>query len=123
MLNQVIFVGRLVETPTKKTTENGKEVANITLAVPRSYKNEDGEYDADFIDCVLWNGVASNTVEYCRKGDLIGIKGRMETNLYENENGEKIKSTQVVADKVTFLTSSKSKEQENVQDQEVEMDV
>ena len=79
MLNQTVIVGRLVEDPKKKTLESGKEVGNITLAVSRSYKNADGVYDTDFIDCTLWNGVATNVVEYCKKGDVVGIKGRIET--------------------------------------------
>ena len=110
MMNQVFCVGRLVKEPTIEKTESGKDRAFITLAVPRSYKNpETGEYDTDFVDCVLWNGVATNTAEYVNKGDLIGIKGKIETNTYETEDGEKRKSTQIVAEKVTFLSSSKEK--------------
>lgn len=72
MLNQVVFVGRLVRDPELKESEGGNKFTNITVAVPRSYKNVDGEYDTDFIDCRLWTGVAENTAEYCKKGDLIG---------------------------------------------------
>ena len=67
MLNQTVIVGRLVDSPEVRETESGKKVTNITLAVQRSYKNEDGEYDTDFVDCTLWQGVAENTAEYCRK--------------------------------------------------------
>jgi len=74
MLNQTVIVGRLVKDPELNETESGKKVTNITLAVPRSYKNINGEYDTDFISCVLWQGVAANTTEYCKKGDLVGIK-------------------------------------------------
>ncbi|MGM9876806.1 MAG: single-stranded DNA-binding protein [Bacilli bacterium] len=105
MLNQVVVVGRIVKDPTVEKTESGKERSFITLAVPRSYKNENGEYETDFVDCVLWGGVASNTAEYCKKGDMVGVKGRVETNTYETEDGEKKKSTQIVAEKVTFLSS------------------
>ena len=73
MLNQTVIVGRLVKDPELYTTENGNKVTNITLAVPRSYKNVDGEYDTDFITCVLWKGIAENAAEYCHKGDLLGI--------------------------------------------------
>ena len=69
MLNQVVVVGRLVDTPDVKETENGKAVSNITVAVPRSYKNENGEYETDFLDCTLWGDVAKTTYEYCKKGD------------------------------------------------------
>ncbi len=115
MLNQLIMVGRLTNDPVVEKVDNDKEVANITLAVPRSYKNADGVYETDFIDCVLWNGIATNTAEYCKKGDMVGIKGRIQSNMYENESGELKKSTQVVAEKVTFLSSkSKEKDQEDL---------
>ena len=115
MLNQVVMVGRLTNDPVVEKVDNDKEVANITLAVPRSYKNADGVYETDFIDCVLWNGIATNTAEYCKKGDMVGIKGRIQSNMYENESGELKKSTQVVAEKVTFLSSkSKEKDQEDL---------
>ncbi|MDD2434842.1 MAG: single-stranded DNA-binding protein [Bacilli bacterium] len=112
MLNQVVVVGRLVKDPEVEKTDNDKEVSNLTLAVPRSYKNADGVYETDFIDCVLWNSIATNTAEYCKKGDLIGIKGRVQSNTYETESGETKKSTQIVAEKVTFL-SSKNQEKDN----------
>lgn len=110
MLNQIVIVGRLVKDPELKETEKGKKVTNITLAVPRSYKNVNGEYDTDFIDCVLWTGVAENTAEYCKKGDLLGVKGRIQSRSYEIEEQKKY-VTEVVAEKVTFLTN-KSKEKE-----------
>ena len=109
MMNSIALVGRLVAEPEFKELEDGKKVSNMTLAVPRSYKNENGEYEADFVDCVLWSGVAETTAEYCKKGDIVGVKGRIQTNNYETEDGEKRKSTSIVAEKVTFL-SSKSKE-------------
>ena len=77
MLNQVIIVGRLVEKPIVEENENEKKVCNITLAVQRSYKNAEGVYETDFIKCTLWNGIAENTAEYCEKGDLVGVKGRL----------------------------------------------
>ncbi|MCI7208284.1 MAG: single-stranded DNA-binding protein [Clostridium sp.] len=100
MLNQVVIVGRLVEKPIIEENENGKKVCNITLAVPRSYKNVEGIYDTDFIKCTLLNGIAENTAEYCNKGDLIAVKGRLQC-LGGNE-------LQVVAEKVTFLSSNKT---------------
>ena len=107
MLNQIVLVGRLTKEPEFIELENGKKVLNVLLAVPRSYKNENGEYDTDFIDCVLWNAVAENTSEYCKKGDVIGIKGRIQTRYIENEEGMKIKIMEIVAEKVTFLSSGK----------------
>lgn len=91
-------------------TENGKKVSNITLAVPRSYKNSNGEYETDFIDCVLWTGIAENTVEYCRKGDLVGLKGRVQTRVFETEDEKKRHVTEVVAEKITFLSNKKTED-------------
>ena len=103
MLNQVVMVGRLVAKPIVEENENGRKVSEITLAVPRSYKNAEGIYETDFIKCTLWNGIAENTVEYCNKGDLIGVKGRLEC-LGGNE-------LQLVAEKITFLATNKNKEE------------
>jgi len=110
MLNQIVIVGRLVRDPDVRETENGKKVSDIKLAVPRSFKNAEGEYDTDFISCVLWAGIAENTAEYCKKGDLIGIKGRIQTKSIEEE-GKTKDVMEVVAEKVTFLSSKKTKDQ------------
>lgn len=104
MLNQIVIVGRLVRDPELRETEAGKKVTNITLAVPRSYKNTNGEYETDFIDCVLWTGIAENTTEYCRKGDILGVKGRVQTRIFEQDDDTKKHVTEVVAEKVTFLS-------------------
>lgn len=104
MLNQIIIVGRLVENPEINELEDGTKSCNITLAVPRPFKNDDGEYETDFIDCTLWNTIAQNTSEYCKKGDLVGVKGRLQTR---KEDEKKI--TEIIAEKITFL-SSNSKE-------------
>lgn len=107
MLNQTVLVGRIVKDPEIIETESGKKVSNITLAIPRSYKNKDGEYETDFVDCTLWSGLAENTAEYCKKGDLVGVKGRIETEVYKKDDGSTVKNTKVVAEKVTFLSSKK----------------
>lgn len=111
MLNQLVLVGRLVDDPTLKETENGKKVTNITLAVPRNYKNANGEYETDFINCVLWQNVAQNATEFCNKGDLVGVKGRLQTSNYEKD-GEKHYVQNVVAEKVTYLSPAKNREEE-----------
>ena len=113
MLNQVVLVGRLVKTPELKLTENGKKTSRITLAVPRNYKNMDGEYDTDFLECTLWTNVAENTSEYCQTGDMIGVKGRIQTRIIQNEDGTKKKKTEIVAEKVTFLAQSPNNKEEN----------
>lgn len=121
MLNQIVIVGRLVKSPEVEKEENGKEKSQITLAVPRSYKNANGEYDTDFVDCILWDGVAKNTAEYCKKGDIIGVKGRIQTSTYENEEGEKKKITQIVAERITFLSSKKEQEVDKTEEKDIEI--
>ena len=123
MLNQVVMVGRLTKDPEVKELENGKKVTNITLAVQRSYKNPEGVYETDFVDCTLWDAVATNTTEYCKKGDIVGVKGRVKTDTYEVD-GEKRKSFEIVAEKVTFLASkSKDNEQEETKSKEEDLDM
>ena len=111
MLNQTVLVGRLVKDPELRETESGHKVTNITLAVPRSYKNVDGEYETDFIPCVLWRGIAENTATYVKCGDLVGIKGHIQTRSYETEEERKY-VTEVIAEKVTFLSSKRPEEAE-----------
>ncbi len=107
MLNHVVVAGRLTSDPVVEETENGKKVSSITVAVPRSYKNVDGTYDTDFIRCTLWGGIAENTCEYCKKGDIVGVKGRIQTSSYETEDGNKKYAMEVVAEKISFLSSKK----------------
>ena len=109
MLNQVVLVGRLVSTPELEITEGGKKVSRITLAVPRNYKNMDGEYDTDFLDCTLWTNVAENTTEYCSSGDMIGVKGRIQSRTVEGQDGTKKRKTEIIAERVTFLASNPNK--------------
>ena len=122
MMNNFFGVGRLVADPEVKESENGKKYSNFTIAVQRSYKNADGVYDADFLDVVAFGPMAETTSEYCKKGDIIGIKGRVETSSYENEDGEKKKSTQIVADRISFI-SSKAKDINNVIEEDDDLDI
>ena len=105
-MNQVALVGRIVKDPTVETFESGKVVSNITIAISRPYKNVDGIYETDFINCVLWEGVATNIAEYCKKGDLIAVRGRLQNNNYEKD-GQKVFKLEVVAEKVSFLARAR----------------
>jgi len=107
MLNQVVLVGRLVQDPELKESENKRKTLQLTIAVPRSFKNVNGEYETDFIKCIMWNNVASNTATYCKKGDILGIKGRIQVSMYEKDDERKY-VTEVIAEKVTFLTNKKA---------------
>lgn len=105
MINQLILVGRLVRDPELKETNNEKKVSNITLAVNRQHKDENGDYITDFIDVALWGNLAEKTSEYCEKGDVIGIKGSIGSDLDELSDGKKFNKIKVMADKITFITT------------------
>lgn len=105
ILNQTVIVGRIVRNPELHETGSGNKVTNLTLAVPRSFKNVNGEYDTDFISCVVWKGVAESVVEYCKQGDLVGIKGRIQTR--EATEDDKRQVMEIIAEKVTFLSSKR----------------
>lgn len=109
MINMVMLVGRLVQEPEIIERENGLKVSRVTLAVNRKFKSSDGTYHTDFIDCVLWNNFAKNVNEYCKKGDLIGVRGRLQVETYEKD-GIKRKNVEVIAENITFLSSNKTKE-------------
>lgn len=104
MLNQIILVGRLTRDITVNKSENGIKVATITLAIPRSFKNSNGEYETDFVDCVAFDNIAENTKEYCSKGDIVGVKGRVQSRIVEKED-KKENIVEIIAEKVTFLSS------------------
>lgn len=99
-MNQSLIIGRIVNDPELKETEKGK-VSNITLAVQRAFKNENGEYETDFFPVALWNGIAESTSQYCRKGDLIGVKGRLQS---------KDNVISIIAERITFLSSKSIKD-------------
>lgn len=106
MLNNVVLVGRLTKDPSLSEGENEIKRLNITIAIPRDYKNQDGIYDTDFISCVLWNNLADHTCEYCKKGDIIGIKGRLQSSSYLKDDVTYYK-TEVVAQRISFLSAKK----------------
>ena len=85
MLNQIVLVGRLTRDIVVNKSNKSK-VATISLAIPRSFKNSEGNYDTDFIDCVVFDVIAENTCEYCKKGDIIGVKGRVQSKVVEKED-------------------------------------
>lgn len=108
MLNQVILVGRLVYDPELRTLDDARTVTTITIAIQRGYKNaETGEYDTDFIRCTLWSGIAENTVQYCKKGSVVGIKARLSQRYFEYEDGKSFSYPEVIAEKITFINTKK----------------
>ena len=107
MLNQIVLVGRIASDLEINEAED-KKVTTITLAVSRSYKNENGEYETDLVPVTLWAGIAERTCEYCKKGDIVGVRGRIQRigNDY-TANGHPI--IEIVAEKLSFLSSGSSK--------------
>lgn len=110
MLNQIILVGRLTCDVAVHKTEKGGKVATVSLAIPRSFKNSEGVYETDFVDCIVFDTVAENTAEYCSKGDVVGVKGRIQTRKFETEDEKVRQVTEVIGEKVTFLSSKKHEE-------------
>lgn len=106
MLNQIVLVGRLTKNIEVKKGENGNKNATLCLAIPRSFKNAEGQYDTDFINCRVFDSIATNTSEYCSKGDIVGVKGRIQSRNIEKEDGTKEYIMEIIAEKVTFLSSS-----------------
>ncbi len=106
-MNNVILVGRLTQNPEIVEIDDSRKVTAVILAVNRNFKNADGIYETDFIRCILWNSMASTTTEYCHVGDVIGVKGRLQTSKYEDENKKVHYITDVIAERVTFLSTNK----------------
>lgn len=103
MLNRVVLVGRMTRDPELRRTGNGTAVTSFTIAMNRNFTSQNGERQADFIPCVVWNKAAENTARYCSKGSLVGVDGRLQSRQYENQDGRKITVIEVVCDSVQFL--------------------
>lgn len=115
MLNQLILIGRLTHDPVIKKLDDGRKVSEVTLAVQRSYKNMEGQYETDFIKVALWEGLATAVENYCKKGVMIAVKARVQTYKLELDNDKKINMLEVIGERVTFLSSSKQDIENKVQ--------
>lgn len=103
MMNRTVLVGRLVKDPELRYTPSGVAVATFTLAVNRPFTNQQGEREADFINCVLWRKPAENVSNYLKKGSLAGVDGRIQTRSYDGQDGKRVYVTEVLAESVQFL--------------------
>ena len=112
MINSVVLVGRITRDIDLRKTPNGASVVQFTLAVNRKVKQQ-GQPDADFINCQAWNGTADNMARYLHKGSLIGVEGRIQTRSYDDRDGKKVYVTEVVADSVQFLEPKQPTQQTN----------
>ncbi|MFS0969903.1 single-stranded DNA-binding protein [Enterococcus thailandicus] len=110
MINNVTLVGRLTKEPDLRYTASGTAVATFTMAVNRNFTNQSGNREADFINCVIWRKPAETMATLAKKGSLIGIVGRIQTRTYENQQGQRVYVTEVVADNFQVLESKAATE-------------
>lgn len=115
MINNVTLIGRLVAPPELKKTPNNVSVLQGTLAVNRNFKNENGDREADFINFQAWRGTADIIAQYCSKGSLIGLTGRIQTRSYDNQQGQRVYVTEVVAEQFQLLENRNSQGQQGNQ--------
>lgn len=106
-MNKVLLIGRLTKDPELRTTNSGLAVSSFSVAVNRTFKNKEGNYDADFFNVSVFGKQAANVSKYCFKGNLIGIEGRLQNRSYDAQDGSKRYATDVIADRVEFLGSKK----------------
>ena len=112
MINRVVLVGRLTRDADLRSTKNGVSVATFNMAVNRTYTNNNGERQADFLNCVIWRKAAENFTNFTHKGSLVGVEGRLQTRTYDNNEGQKVYVTEVVVDNFSLLESKKDVKKE-----------
>lgn len=111
MINRAVVCGRLVRDPELRRTQNGTPVTSFTLAVNRTFKNADGQQEADFLNCVAWNKTAEIVEQYCSKGNLVGVEGRLQSRSYQDNQGNNRTVVEIVADQVQFMQTKDSSAQ------------
>lgn len=111
MINKAILIGRLTRDPELRYTASGSAVASFTIAVNRQFTNQQGEREADFINCVIWRKPAENFANFTHKGSLVGIEGRIQTRSYDNQQGQRVYVTEIVVDNFSLLESKAQSEQ------------
>ncbi|VEU80819.1 Single stranded DNA binding protein (part of ICE) [Haploplasma axanthum] len=114
MLNQLVLIGRITHEPEAVILEDGKKVLRFQLAVQRGFKNYDGEYDTDFIQVTAWEGLATIVESFVKKGVMLAVKARIQTWQYQVTDDKKISMLEVIAEKITYLSTSKAKLEEEI---------
>lgn len=107
-MNRTVLVGRLTKDPDLRYTSGGTAVASFLLAVNRSFKNQSGEREADFINCIIWRKAAENFANFTHKGSLVGVDGRIQTRNYENKEGNRVYVTEIIVENFDLLESKSS---------------
>ena len=113
MINRVVLTGRLTKDPEFRVTTSGVSVATFTLAVNRMFTNDQGEKQADFINCVTFRKQAENVNNFLSKASLVGVDGRLQSRSYDNKEGQRVYVTEVICDSVQFLEPKNSQNQQN----------
>ncbi len=108
MVNNVVLVGRITRDPELRHSASGSAVCSFSLAINRNFKNQAGEYEADFVNCVAFNQTANLMEQYVNKGQLISVQGRLQSRSYDDNTGRKVYVTEVVCNTVSFLESKRS---------------
>ena len=122
MINNTVLVGRLTKDVDLRYTQSNVAVATFTLAVNRTFKNENGDREADFINCVMWRQQAENLANWAKKGALIGVTGRIQTRSYDNQQGQRVYVTEVVAEQFQLLESRNSQSQSQGQQKQAQQE-
>lgn len=122
MKNTVILIGRITKDIELRNTKNGTEAVKFTIAIPRDYKNANGNYESDFVSIIAYKQSARYLNEYAKKGDLVGVKGRIMTGTYEKE-GEKKYKQDIIADSLSLLSPSSKKEEKQEEHKEIKKDI
>ena len=119
MINNVVLVGRLTKKPELKFTANGTKYTQFSVAVQKKFKSQNGEYESDFISCLMWSTAAENFTKFTNKGSLVGIEGRIQTRSYDKD-GKRVYITEVAAENFSLLESKKVTESRSNATQPIE---
>lgn len=107
-MNKAILIGRLTRDPELRSTPAGRNVCQFSIAVNRTFTNANGDREADFINCVVWDKQAENLVKYQKKGNQIAVDGRIQTRNYEDKDGKRVYVTEILVNNISFLDSKGS---------------
>ena len=104
-MDKALLIGRLTRDPELRSTSTGRSVCQFSIAVNRNFTNANGEREADFINCVVWDKQAENLVKYQKRGNQIAVDGRIQTRNYEDKDGKRVYVTEILANNISFLDS------------------
>lgn len=131
-MNNWTGIGRTTKEIELKYSQSGTAIASFTLAVNRQFKNQNGEREADFIRCIAFGKTGETLAQYVKKGQQLGIEGRIQTGSYENQQGQRVYTTDVVVNQFTFISEQKQRadtynnqvqQQPNLQNQGQQIDI